>query len=405
VAHSLRPLAKTADPADSTRTPSPVRIPPASLSAAAFEKLSTRVKDGTAALKDGGSVSLSAGMQRLGGKLLTCKGVCVDVPGRRVVDDLDYEFNRKDRIGIVGPNGAGKSTLIRALQGEIELAAGSIETGATVTFGHYDQRGLGDELPEDLRVLAFVQEAVATAPGGGASADADEKAAPSLLSRVLFPPRRGHERGAMLSGGERRRLQMLRVLAKQPNFLLLDEPTNDLDLDTISVLEDFLRDEYTGVLLVVSHDRYFLDKVVEHLFVLPGDGVGEVLDWQASFTEYVAYRELEQREEERQQQRQQRDAKPPPPPPPEAAFATSAVDAKASKPLSSFEQKQLARLEAEMESLTQQSAELQKKIDGFDAKRNGYSELTEWTTRLEALGEELGEVELKWLELEERADL
>lgn len=162
---------------------------------------------------------------------------------------------------------------------------------------------------------------------------------------------------------------------------------------------------YTGVLLVVSHDRYFLDKVVEHLFVLPGDGVGEVLDWQASFTEYVAYRELEQREEERQQQRQQRDAKPPPPPPPEAAFATSAVDAKASKPLSSFEQKQLARLEAEMESLTQQSAELQKKIDGFDAKRNGYSELTEWTTRLEALGEELGEVELKWLELEERADL
>ena len=248
MAHSLRPLAKTADPADSTRTPSPVRIPPASLSAAAFEKLSTRVKDGTAALKDGGSVSLSAGMQRLGGKLLTCKGVCVDVPGRRVVDDLDYEFNRKDRIGIVGPNGAGKSTLIRALQGEIELAAGSIETGATVTFGHYDQRGLGDELPEDLRVLAFVQEAVATAPGGGASADADEKAATSLLSRFLFPPRRWHERVAMLSGGERRRLQMLRVLAKQPNFLLLDEPTNDLDLDTISVLEDFLRDEYSSAL-------------------------------------------------------------------------------------------------------------------------------------------------------------
>jgi len=316
-------------------------------------------------------------------------------------------------VGVVGPNGAGKSTLLRALQGLLPLASGTIEAGETVTFGYYEQSGLG-EVSSNLRVQELVQEAVACAPGGGVSADADEKAATSLLSRFLFPPRRWHERVEKLSGGERRRLQMLRVLARQPNFLLLDEPTNDLDLDTIGVLEDFLRDDFDGVLVVVSHDRYFLDKVVDHLFVLPGDDVAEVRDWQASFSEYLVYRDHELQQQQQQQQQEQQEqqeeeeeeeatAESSGPP---VAEATAAVaSSKNAKPLSNYERNQLERLEEEMESLTGQQSDRQRMIDTFDPARNGYSELSEWTEEVGILAAKLADVELKWLELADRADL
>jgi len=200
---------------------------------------------------------------------------------------------------------------------------------------------------------------------------------------------------------------MLQVLAAQPNFLLLDEPTNDLDLDTIGVLEDFLKDEYSGVLIVVSHDRYFLDKVVDHLFVLPGDGKGEIRDWQASFTDYLLFTEQEQRAQTPVQtsspSRQQ--------PYPERADTSKSTpkdncaEDKSAKPLSKYERQQLERLEEEMETISTRQNGCQAMVDSFDPNRNGYTELTEWTEEVAALGEQLADVELKWLELADRADL
>jgi ATP-binding cassette subfamily F protein uup len=328
------------------------------------------VAKGTAAERERGTVRIGAEMQRLGSKLLDCAGVSIDAPGgRRIASGFSYEFLRKDRIGIVGPNGAGKTTFLQALQGKLPLAEGAIDAGDTLVWGYYDQRGL-EAMDDDTRVLAFVKEAVATAPGAGVSDATDEKAATALLSRFLFPPRRWHERVAKLSGGERRRLQMLAVLASQPNFLLLDEPTNYLDLDTLGVLEQFLVEEYAGVLVVVSHDRYFVDKVADHLFVLTGDGSGRVLDFQGSFTEYLASREPAEWAAR----------KPPPspasgPPPPPAGKpkarqkdeVQTAGGAEA-KPLSRFERQALESHEAEMEALSQQQSDLQAKIDAFDVR-------------------------------------
>ena len=148
-------------------------------------------------------------------------------------------------------------------------------------------------------MLQLVREAVSEGPTAGVSADADERQASLLLKQFLFPPSRWHSPVAKLSGGERRRLQLLQVLARQPNVLLLDEPTNDLDLDTIAVLETFLQ-TFAGVLIIVSHDRYFLDKVVDHLFVLSADGSAEVRDWGGSFSEYLEYTDAAEAEEKAQ---------------------------------------------------------------------------------------------------------
>ena len=197
-----------------------------------------------------------------------------------------------------------------------------------------------------------------------------------------------------LSGGERRRLQLLSVLAKEPNVLLLDEPTNDLDLDTLAVLEDFLLG-FKGVLLVVSHDRYFVDKVCDQLFVLGAGGDGDVRRWPDSFTQWVEWKRREEEEQKAVPSSPSSPAPPAPPPPPKAA--------ESSKPLSAFEERELASLEAKIEELTEAEAALQTQINGFDADRNGYSELEEWTAELDALGAKLATTEEKWLALAERA--
>ena len=184
------------------------------------------------------------------------------------------------------------------------------------------------------------------------------------------------------------------MLAKEPNVLLLDEPTNDLDLDTLAVLEDFLLG-FKGVLLVVSHDRYFVDKVCDQLFVLGAGGDGDVRRWPDSFTQWVEWKRREEEEQKAAPSSPSSPAPPAPPPPPKAA--------ESSKPLSAFEERELASLEAKIEELTEAEAALQTQINGFDADRNGYSELEEWTAELDALGAKLATTEEKWLALAERA--
>ena len=175
-------------------------------------------------------------------------------------------------------------------------------------------------------------------------------------------------------------------------------------LRTASLRTDAETRAHRGVLLVVSHDRYFLDKVVDHCFVLPGDGVGVVLDWQASFSDYLAFREAQQ-QQQRPPRRPSGVPSPPSPPSPASSPPTSPTPSPASKPLSNFERQSLERLESEMEALSDERDALQANVDAFDPKRSGYSELTEWTEQIESIGAKLDEVELKWLALAERADL
>jgi len=226
------------------------------------------------------SLTLANDERRIGGNILKMKNVSLKFGDRVMLDDFSYDFNAGDTIGIVGANGVGKSTFLKVLTGAQEVDSGDISTGETVVFGSYDQMGM--VLDDDQRVMDFVQQRV-LARDGSTMAEAPSEVM-KLLKQFQFPKERWNERILRLSGGERRRLQLLSVLTKRPNFLILDEPTNDVDLDTLSALETYLA-EFNGVLVIVSHDRFFVDKVTQHLFVFEGDGA--VKDYLGSLSDYA----------------------------------------------------------------------------------------------------------------------
>mmetsp|Transcript_41429 Transcript_41429/g.74674 ORF Transcript_41429/g.74674 Transcript_41429/m.74674 type:complete len:632 (-) Transcript_41429:72-1967(-) len=218
--------------------------------------------------------------RRLGGSVLSMKNVSLKFGDRVLLDDFSYNFNAGDTIGIVGANGVGKSTFLKMLCGQQAVDTGVVEPGETVVFGVYDQMGM--VLDDDQRVMDFVKSRV-MARDGSTLAEAPSEVM-KMLKQFQFPKERWNERILKLSGGERRRLQLMSVLTQRPNFLILDEPTNDVDLDTLAALEGYLA-EFNGVLVIVSHDRFFVDKVTQHLFVFEGDGV--VKDYLGSLSEYA----------------------------------------------------------------------------------------------------------------------
>ena len=190
---------------------------------------------------------------------------------------FDYTFKKGERVGVVGKNGVGKSTFINIVQGLEQPDSGKVNIGDTVVFGNYSQQGL--QVKEDMRVIEFVKNIAENFPlasGGSLSAS-------QFLNLFLFPPDQQYTYISSLSGGEKRRLHLLSILFRNPNFLVLDEPTNDLDLPTLGVLENFLS-EFAGCLLIVSHDRYFMDRLVDHLFVFEGDGV--IKDFPGNYSQY-----------------------------------------------------------------------------------------------------------------------
>lgn len=208
---------------------------------------------------------ISAVSSRLGKKVVELRGVSKGYAERTLIDDFTYLFTRTDRVGIIGPNGAGKSTLLELIAGRLQPDRGTVETGPTVTIGYYDQtsRALNDE----QRLIDYIEEVaenVVTSDGSVISAS-------KMLERFLFPPKQQYTPVGLLSGGERRRLYLARILMGAPNVLLLDEPTNDLDIPTLVALEDYL-DTFPGCVISVSHDRYFLDRVTDHLFRFEPDG-------------------------------------------------------------------------------------------------------------------------------------
>ncbi len=220
-------------------------------------------------------------MERLGTKILELHNIQKSYPDKPIVNQLDYTFKRKERLGIVGPNGAGKSTLLKMIMGEESPDRGKIVIGETVVFGYYSQQNI--HVDENMKVIDVIRDVAEFIP----LEKGREMSAAQFLEQFLFPRSMHYNYVYKLSGGEKRRLKLMKVLMANPNFLILDEPTNDLDIFVLSVLEDYLRN-FQGCLIVVSHDRYFMDKMVDHIFVFEGNG--EIQDITGNYT---AYRELQ----------------------------------------------------------------------------------------------------------------
>jgi ABC transport system ATP-binding/permease protein len=230
----------------------------------------------------------SVSHRRLGKKVLELKNLTKSYDGRRIISPFTYSFKRGERIGLVGPNGSGKTTLLKLMTGLIDPDGGRVDTGLNTRYGYFDQ--LSEDLDESQTVIGYLKEYADVIR----KADGQPKEISRLLEDFNFPKGKWHTRIRRLSGGERRRLQLLKVLLPDPNFLIFDEPTNDLDIQTLILLEDFLF-SFPGCLLVVSHDRYFLDRTVDFLLIL--DNEGTIRGYPGSYSDYLDFRRSKEREQ------------------------------------------------------------------------------------------------------------
>ena len=325
-------------------------------------------------------LQLQMKMNRLGGKIIELKKVYKSFGEKKILTGFDYTFKKGERVGVIGKNGAGKSTFINIIQQLESADSGKINIGDTVIFGNYSQQGL--QWKEDVRVIEFVKniaESFPLATGGSLSAA-------QFLQLFLFDPDKQYTYISKLSGGEKRRLHLLSILFRNPNFLILDEPTNDLDLPTLAVVENFLN-EFPGCLLVVSHDRYFMDRLVDHLLVFEGDG--EIRDFPGNYTQY----RLSQKDQEEPAVSKQPVNKEP-----QADIVANKVESKRKmsfKEKREFEilEKELAALSKERETLTEQ----------MSAGTVAYDDLQRISSRLIEISAQIDEKELRWLELSELA--
>lgn len=326
-------------------------------------------------------IELSVSTQRLGNKILEIDKISKSFDDKTLVKDFSYIFKKKDRIGIVGPNGAGKTTFLKMITGLLDPDAGKISVGQTTAFGYYRQEE--DRFDEEKRLIDVVKEvAEVVVLDKGQTITVSQ-----FLTQFGFPPKQQFTPIGKMSGGERRRLQLLMVLIKNPNFLILDEPTNDLDLMTLNILEEFL-DTFPGCLIIVSHDRYFMDRLVEHLFVFEGEG--KIKDFPGNYTDFREW-EKENQLEDRVQKIEE--------PKVEKQESRSEKQESAPKVKASFKQKQ--EFKKINETITKLEGEKSTITDQISAGTSDVNQLMTWTNRLQAIGRELEELELAWLELSE----
>ena len=242
-----------------------------------------KLEEKAAAMRDDSKVSLEVKSQYIGNKIFVMNGLSKAFGDRVITKDFYYTFARYEKLGVVGNNGTGKSTFIKMLLGKVTPDSGTIEVGETVKWGYYSQEGLS--FNEEMKVIDVVKDIAEVIPVAGKMLTASQ-----FLQHFLFTPEKQYSYVYKLSGGEKRRLYLCTVLMANPNFLVLDEPTNDLDIETLQVLEEYLRD-FKGCVIVVSHDRYFMDKVVDHIFVFNGNG--DIKDFPGNYTDYRYWREEE----------------------------------------------------------------------------------------------------------------
>ncbi|MFL5789598.1 MAG: ABC-F family ATP-binding cassette domain-containing protein, partial [Flavisolibacter sp.] len=318
-------------------------------------------------------IQLQSKMNRLGGKTVEMKKVYKSFGDKVILKGFDYTFKKGERVGVVGKNGAGKSTFINIIQGLEFPDSGKINIGETVVFGNYSQKGL--EYKEDMRVIEFVKDIAEHFPlAGGGSLSAAQ-----FLNLFLFPPEQQYTFLSKLSGGEKRRLHLLTILFRNPNFLILDEPTNDLDLPTLSILENFLL-EFQGCLVIVSHDRYFMDRLVDHLFVFEGDG--HVKDFPGNYSQF--------REQEKQSEPQLQNKKT------ESVIVDNNFNKK--RKLSYKDQREFDLLQQEINDLENEKKNI---YDKLSLENLPFEELQKLTERITIISQLMDEKELRWLELSE----
>ena len=326
---------------------------------------------------DDSKLELNIQMSRLGNKIIEINHLKKAWGEKKIVNDFTYTFKKKDRIGIVGKNGAGKTTFLQLLTGLEQPDSGAIDPGETLVIGYYTQ--LPFEFKPEQRVIDTITEIAEVIPYGK-----NESLSPSqFLSKFLFPTAQQYTPVSKLSGGEKKRLQLMQVLVKNPNFLILDEPTNDLDLDTLQLLEDFLS-EFQGCLLLVSHDRYFMDNLVDQLILVEGEG--EVNFFNGNYTDYRIA--LENKEKE------------PAPSPKAVVIEKEVLSVQKGAKLSFKEQKEFEDLEKEMAKLESEKDAL---IEKLNSGSDDFQLLADWAKEIEVIKNTLEEKELRWLELSERA--
>ena len=325
-------------------------------------------------------VQLEMKMSRLGGKIAELKKLNKAYGEKILLKGFDYTFKKGERVGVAGKNGAGKSTFINILQGIEQPDSGKVNIGDTVVFGNFSQTGL--VVKEDMRVIEYVKDIAEHFPlasGGSLSAA-------QFLQLFLFDPDKQYTYISKLSGGERRRLHLLSILFRNPNFLILDEPTNDLDLPTLAVLENFLS-EFPGCLLIVSHDRYFMDRLVDHLFIFEGDGV--IRDFPGNYSQYrqaLADKTLPALDKKILE-----DA---------PVSAKPVADTTPKKQLSFKEKREFELLEKDIETLTKEKESITAKLN---SSNTAFEELQKLSVRIGEVTNELDEKELRWLEISEMA--
>jgi len=318
-------------------------------------------------------MELTSKMNRLGGKVAELKKVHKSFGKKKILAGFDYTFKKGERIGVIGKNGTGKSTFLNLILQIEKPDSGKINIGDTVVFGNYAQQGL--EIKEDMRVIEYVKNIAEHFP----LANGSFLSAAQFLNLFLFPPEQQYTYISRLSGGERRRLHLLTILFRNPNFLILDEPTNDLDLPTLSVLENFLLD-FQGCLLIVSHDRYFMDRLVDHLFVFEGEGV--VRDFPGNYSLYRdSLKETETKEATIKVEK-----------------PIAVIEQPAKKKLSYKEQREFELLEKDIKALEKERREI---YSLYNKEGLPYEEVQKLTERISILTNEIDGKELRWLELSE----
>ena len=324
-------------------------------------------------------LEISSVMTRMGRKILEIEYLTKSYGDLKILENFTYFFKRGEKVGIIGENGTGKSTFLNLITGKDEDFKGSISTGSTVKFGYYNQKGLN--FRPDMKVIDVVKdiaEVVQTKDGSRITAS-------QMLTHFQFDPKKQHTYVELLSGGEKKRLYLVTVLMENPNFLILDEPTNDLDLATLTALENYLL-EFNGCVVIVSHDRFFLDRICDHLFVFKGEG--KVKDFPGNYTEYREYLKLNKEEDSKVVE-------------PKKVVAEQPKVKEESKQvkLTYKERLEMERLATEMEQLESEKTKMELKLSAGDLDGKAINDLS---IELGEIIEKVEEVTLAWMELAEK---
>lgn len=328
-------------------------------------------------------MTLHLNPHRLGGKIVELHRIRKGYGDKKLINSFDYAFKRGEKLGIVGPNGSGKTTFMNMLTGAEAPDGGKVVIGETVVFGYYTQKGIN--FKDGQRVIEAVKDIADVIPLKGGS----KITAAQLLERFLFPRSMHHQYISKLSGGERKRLYLLTILMSNPNFLILDEPTNDLDIFTLSVLEEYLQD-FPGCLVIISHDRYFMDKLVDHLFVFGNPD--HIRDIGGNYTSYKMLRDKEEKEAKAARSST---------PKPKTTPKSLAPSTDSPRKLSFKEKYELEQITQRLEELTAIRASLEEKLNDISV---GHEELTKVSEELGTIISEMDEKEMRWLELSEIAE-